>query len=82
MLRKFNIKIALLTICALALSSYLGCKPKEEDPSQAKPLAAEKKPAKKKKAKEPVAVIDTLAPTSVIVRVNGEEIAKGEFVNR
>ena len=79
MLKKLDIKIVILTICALVLSSYLGCKPKEADPSNAKPSAAEKKPAKKKKAKKPVAVIDTLAPTSVIVRVNGEEISQGEF---
>ena len=79
MLKKLDIKIVILTICALVLSSYLGCKPKEADPSQGKPPAAEKKPAKKKKAKKPVAVIDTLAPTSVIVRVNGEEISQGEF---
>ena len=79
MLKKLDIKIVILTICALVLSSYIGCRPKEADPSQGKPPAAEKKPAKKKKAKKPVAVIDTLAPTSVIVRVNGEEISQGEF---
>lgn len=79
MLKKLDIKIVILTICALVLSSYIGCRPKEADPSNAKPSAAEKKPAKKKKAKKPVAVIDTLAPTSVIVRVNGEEISQGEF---
>ena len=79
MLKKLNIKIVFLAVFALILSSYLGCKPKDTDPLQAKSSAAEKKPTKKKKAKKPMAVIDTLAPTSVIARVNGEDITKGEF---
>ena len=32
-----------------------------------------------KKVKKPVPVVDALAPTSVIVRVNGKDITKGEF---
>ena len=32
------------------------------------------------KPKKPVAVIDSLSPTSVVIRVNGEEITKAEFV--
>lgn len=36
--------------------------------------------AKVAKSKKPVAVIDALSPTSVVARVNGEEITKAEFV--
>lgn len=78
MYKKFDIKFVILTIFSLVFISFVGCDRKDaatsKDPKHLKEAA---KPAKKKK--RPQAVIDTLASTSVIVRVNGEDITKGNF---
>ncbi len=75
---KIGIKIAVLLISGLVLISWTGCSRKDAEKSQGeKPSVAEKKTPGKKK---PAAVVDTLAPTSVIVCVNGENITQGEFV--
>lgn len=72
---KFNKNIFVLSIFAFALTSFIGCERKESVPR--KDPVEEKKPTKKKK--KPVAVIDTLAPTSVVIRINGEDVTKEQF---
>lgn len=80
MLKILDMKLVFLTVFSFVFILFVGCDRKEGVPSEGeKQPVAEKKPDKKKKAKRPLAVLDTLAPTSVIVRINGEDVTKGEF---
>ena len=76
LLTKVDIKIVVLAISSVVFAFFAGCN--RQDASVEKSPAAAKAP-KAKKPKKPVAVVDSLAPTSVIVRVNGEAITKGDF---
>ena len=79
---KVNMKIVILAIVTLVFALFSGCdRQKAESSQNGQSAAAEAKSAKQKpkKAKRPVAVVDSLAPTSVIVRINGEAITKGDF---
>ncbi len=80
MLTQHHIKIVILTISAFVLACFVGCKPKEKKaPPPKKPVAEEQKSPKKKKAQKVKPVIDMLPATSVVVRVNGEDITKRDF---
>ena len=91
MVTKADIKIVILLAFSFVLTLFIGCdrgKAQTENPSgkvqdQKKSVQKGAKKAKPKKAKakeRQIAVLDTLAPTSVIVRVNGEGITKDDFL--
>jgi len=79
--KKISIRIVLLAISVLFFALSDGCSRKDEKPEKAKgSTATEQKAASKKKNKHaPKAVIDTLPATSVVVRVNGEDVTKRDF---
>ena len=95
MVKTVDIKIAFLATISLFLALFLGCDHADAQPEKLahstqdqkakgqKDNNKQKKAKQKKKKKSAVKqkpVLDTLAPTSVIVRVNGEAITKGEFI--
>lgn len=89
---KNDIKVAFLVLAASFVVVFLGCDRKDSSQgksSQGNSLQDEKTQdpeentqvhEKKRRTKKPLPVIDTLAPTSVIVRVNGEDITQGDFL--
>ena len=82
--KKISIRIVLLAISVLFFALSDGCSRKDEKPEKAKgSTATEQKAASKKKKNKhaPKAVIDTLPATSVVVRINGEDITKRDFAS-
>ncbi|MBO7685699.1 MAG: hypothetical protein J6V72_04910 [Kiritimatiellae bacterium] len=87
MSKKYAIKVVFLTISAIVSTSFLGCGQKDaklegkkatatEQSSEAAPRSVK---STKKKPGKPKPVIDMLPATSVVVRVNGENITKQDF---
>ena len=83
MSKKFFIKVAILAISAIAFVLFEGCSRKEEKSEKAKgsTTTEQKATSKKRKKHAPKAVIDTLPATSVVVRINGEDITKRDFAS-
>ena len=82
MSKKFSIKVVFLTISAFAFVFLGGCRKGEESAKAKVSTATEQKAVSKKRKKHaPKAVIDTLPATSVVVRINGEDITKRDFAS-
>lgn len=79
LLKNLDIKIAFFALSVVISVSFIGCGREDTTASQIKDTSLSETKRDRKKGKKPAAVVDTLAPTSVIVRVNGEDITKGEF---
>ena len=61
-------------------SSNVSPKSRDEAKKQGKDDAKPEQNAIKKRKNKKLAVVDMIAPTSIVVRVNGEAITKGEFI--
>ena len=74
-------RIAIFVAFLACFLQFAGC---ERQESVAAPPKATTNEAARievaKRVKKPVAVIDALAPTAVVVRVNGENITKADFI--
>lgn len=79
LLKKFDTKLVFLAVLAFVFFSFIGCDRETSNGPTGVNQPVEEKKAERK-AKKPQAVIDTLSPTSVVVRINGESITKAEFV--
>ena len=74
-------RIAVFAAFLTCFLQFAGCDRQESVVAPSKATTNEvNRVAVVKRAKKPIAVIDALAPTAVVVRVNGENITKADFI--